>query len=74
MKTTLSLFLIAIFSIAFIGSSSSAPSICDCLTNPEYANYGDSKYEQCQEVFLERYGTSDPSTDTMRSDYYACKN
>jgi hypothetical protein len=25
-------------------------------------------------VFLERYGTSDPSTDTMRSDYYACKN
>lgn len=63
--------LLVIFS--FI-SCTSNPSLCDCLTNPKYSNYGDSNYKKCEQVFKDRYGTNEPSIEQMKSDYYNCKS
>lgn len=40
--------------------------LCDCLKSSTL----DSK---CKTKFRSRYGTSDPSADQMRNDYYNCK-
>ena len=42
------------------------PSLCDCLKTK-----GDLP-EGCNKVFVNRYGTSKPSTDQMKEDYYNC--
>lgn len=43
------------------------PTLCDCLTT------GGDLPSGCREVFKDNYGTSYPSTDQMRNDYYNCK-
>ena len=58
----------------FASCSSKTPTLCDCLTDSKYAQYGDSNYKKCQEVFKDHYGTSDPSLDQMRDDYNECKS
>ena len=65
--------LIFIGIILIQSRESTQPSLCDCLTKSEYAQIGDSKYKQCEEVFLNKYGTKEPSNNKMRSDYYRCK-
>lgn len=65
--------LIFIGIILIQSCESTQPSLCDCLTKSEYAQYGDSKYKQCEEVFLNKYGTKEPSNNQMRNDYYRCK-
>lgn len=52
--------------------SEPTPSLCDCLKNPDYAQPGTEKYKKCKEVFMNQYGTSEPSTDAMSNDYYNC--
>ena len=64
---------VVVFSLLLISCESTQPSLCDCLTKSEYANYGDSKYKQCEEVFLNKYGTKEPSNNQMSNDYYRCK-
>lgn len=53
---------------------SPTPTLCECLTNPKYANIGDSNYEKCKQVFKDRYGTNEPSMEQMKNDYYNCKS
>lgn len=58
-------------SLLFLSSCGlSEPSLCDCLTNPEYSS--GSKLESCKNVFQKNYGTRNPSTGQMSSDYYNC--
>lgn len=64
--------VIGIGALTSLSCGFSEPTLCECLTIPEYSNPG-SKYEQCKDVFRDKYGTSDPSVDQMRSDYYNCK-
>lgn len=68
-----------VFLMLFLNScDSSEPTLCDCLTKSEFAEYGSSKAKQCEKIFIERYGVN-PSTYTgdipmMTNDYYSCKN
>lgn len=65
---------ITLITISFILLSScgiSEPSLCDCLTKSEYSS--GSKLESCKVVYQKNYGTRNPSTSQMRSDYYNCK-
>jgi len=65
---------ITIISISLLLLSScglSEPSLCDCLTKSEYSS--GSKLESCKNVYQKNYGTRNPSTNQMRSDYYNCK-
>jgi len=73
MKNLLKLSTLIIV-LTFVSCSSNTPTLCDCLTNPKYANYGDSNYKKCEQVFKNQYGTIEPSNDQMRSDYYNCKS
>lgn len=71
-----SLFLILFITI--ISCDSSEPTLCDCLTKSEYAEYGSSKQKKCEKIFTERYGLN-PNTyvgdiPQMTEDYYSCKN
>ena len=52
---------------AEVKTSTSAPTLCDCLTT------GGDLPSGCREVFKDNYGTTDPSTSQMRDDYYRCK-
>jgi len=52
--------------------SCSAPTLCDCLTAPG-GDPSNDKPSGCKKVFEDRYGTSNPSTEAMESDYYNCK-
>lgn len=65
--------LIVVLSL-FSCSSDKKPSLCDCLTNPDYANYGTENYKKCKEVFQDKYETPEPNNNQMSSDYYKCKN
>jgi len=68
-----SIFLIgAIFSKTDESSDSKIneslkPSLCDCLTT------GGDLPSGCEQVLIDNYGTTDPSTSQMRNDYYRCK-
>lgn len=73
LKKIISFSILIVFVAFLFSSESSQPSLCDCLTKSEYAQVGDSKYKQCQEVFNQRYGTRNPSADRMKNDYYSCK-
>ena len=42
-------------------------SLCDCLTKSELSDAG-----KCKEVFLQKYGTKEPSTNQMKNDYSNC--
>ncbi len=61
-----------------ISCDSSEPSLCECLTKAEFAEYGSSKAKKCEKIFIQRYGVN-PSTyvgdiPMMTNDYYSCKN
>ena len=57
---------ITIFSLC-LSSCESKPSLCDCLTT------GGDLPSGCEQVFKDKYGTTDPSTSQMKNDYYKCK-
>lgn len=59
------IFLVTPFVFSSCGGS---PSLCKCLTSPGDLPSG------CSQVFKKQYGTSDPSIEQMRSDYYKCKS
>ena len=68
-------FLVVLIALFFFTScSSKSPTLCDCLTDAKYAQYGDSNYKKCQQVFKDHYGTLEPSLDQMKDDYYNCKS
>ena len=62
------LLLVGSFSMMSSCGESTPPSICDCLTT------GGSLPSGCEQVFKNRYGTTDPSSNQMRNDYDNCKN
>lgn len=66
------IIIISSIFIISISCENNNPSLCDCLTDPEYTR--GEKFEKCEIVFSKKYGTSSPSPDTMRNDYYNCKN
>lgn len=66
MKKNIKLFIF-ILVFTFTSCSPEPPTLCECLTT------GGDLPTGCEKVFINRYGTSDPSTDQMRGDYYNCK-
>lgn len=63
------LLLDSIKEIIFIGKKFqyNPISLCDCLTKSELSDAG-----KCKEVFLQKYGTKEPSTNQMKNDYSNC--
>ena len=59
--TTITIFSLCLFSCV------SKPSLCECLTT------GGDLPSGCEQVFKDKYGTTDPSISQMRNDYYKCK-
>ena len=53
--------------IGLLTSCGGPPSLCDCLTK------GGDLPSGCDQVFKDKYGTTDPSTSQMKNDYYNCK-
>ena len=66
MKTIIKLSIFVI-SLSLSSCSSEPPSLCECLTTQGDLPSG------CDEVFKDRYGTTNPSTQQMKNDYYNCK-
>jgi hypothetical protein len=62
-KSSFILFLL----MGFLTSCGGSPSLCDCLTK------GGDLPSGCEQVFKDKYGTTDPSTSQMKNDYYKCK-
>ena len=58
---------ILFFLMGFLTSCVGSPTLCDCLTT------GGDLPSGCEQVFKEKYGTTDPSTSQMKNDYYKCK-
>ena len=59
--------IVVILLTGILSSCESKPSLCDCLTT------GGDLPSGCEQVFKDKYGTTDPSTSQMRDDYYNCK-
>ena len=62
-KSSFILFLL----MGFLTSCGGSPTLCDCLTTEGDLPSG------CEQVFKDKYGTTDPSTSQMKNDYYKCK-
>jgi hypothetical protein len=65
--TILILFFISFSFTSCSSCSSEPPTLCDCLTTKGDLPSG------CDKVLKDRYRTSDPSLDQMRTDYKNCK-
>ena len=61
-------FSIFVISLSFSSCSSEPPFLCECLTTKGDLPSG------CDQVFKNRYGTTEPSTSQMKDDYYDCKS
>ena len=48
-------------------SCTSTPTLCECLKTKGDLPNG------CEQVFKDRYGTTEPSIKQMESDYYNCE-
>ena len=55
------------FLIVTLSSCVSEPSLCKCLTT------GGDLPSGCEQVFKDKYGTTEPSVNQMENDYYKCK-
>jgi hypothetical protein len=61
-KSLLTLSIIILLSSCF-----SKPSLCDCLTT------GGDLPSGCEQVFIDKYGRTEPTVNQMENDYYRCK-
>ena len=79
-KNSILLLLFATVSIASFAQTSkktgkkqgSLPSLCNCLT-AKGGNPSMDIPKGCKQVIYNRYGTTRPSMEQMRSDYYGCQ-